>query len=203
MAIITQAQARIALPGLTADQADVATLIDRADSVLAAWCGYEAPTESSNPTFQDVAYVRYLPGPGGRSLCLPVWPIVSVTAIEDDPTEVFDGTSYLVASGDYDIRPRGEVLLKQASVHGAWTDTSARTIKATWVAGYATPPEDLTQAVVEYVALLWASRRTLGVGGISTGDGSVQTRDPTVPEHVRQKLQRFNLREWSSRGVIP
>lgn len=203
MAVITQAEARVYLPGISADDSTVATLITRADAILAGWCGYPAASEGGLPTFEDVTYTHYLPASGGRSLYLPVWPVVSVTTIEDDPTEVFDGSSYLVASGDYSIRPRGEILLDQSSTHGAWSDSGPdRYIKAVYVAGFASPPEDLKGLVAEYVAVLWAIRQGAGKQTVNTAQGgTAEVPSGEIPVSIRQRLRRFEL--TSALGQIP
>jgi hypothetical protein len=204
MAVITQAEARVYLPGLSADDSTVATLITRADAILAGWCGYPPASEGGLPTFEDVTYTHYLPAAGGLSLYLPVWPVVSVTTIEDDPNEVFDGSSYLVASGDYNIRPRGEIRLDVSSTHGAWSDLGAdpRPIKAVYVAGFATPPEDLKGLVAEYVAVLWAMRMGSGKATVNTPSGAT-AEIPTgeIPLSIRQRLRRFEL--TGALGQIP
>lgn len=203
MAVITQAEARVYLPGLGDDDSNVATLITRADSILAGWCGYPAAPEGGLPTFEDVTYTHYLPASGGRSLYLPVWPVVSVTSIEDDVTEAFDGSSYLVSSGDYTIRPRGEILLNQTSTHGAWSDSGGlHYIKAVYVAGFTSPPEDLKGLVAEYVAVLWAMRKGSGKATVNTAQGgTAEVPSGEIPMSIRQRLRRFEL--TAARGYIP
>lgn len=217
MALITQEDARLAIPGLTAPDERVSTLIERAESILADWCGYPSATPGASPTFERTTYTRYLHGPGGRVLQLPVWPVVAVTSIEDDSSEEFDGSSYLVASADYDFeRPgeAGQVRLKQDSSHGSWSGSSSgatvKPIKAVWEAGYTDEaagggvdvPAGLRQAVIEMVAILWTSKDTVGSGGISTADGgAVTTRDPEVPEFIRVKLRPYYLP--NAREVVP
>lgn len=198
MAVITQAEARLALPGLSADDSNVATLISRADAILAAWCGFPTPTEATRPTFDTTSYTRYLPGPGGRELHLPVWPIVSITSIEDDTTEAFDGSTYLVSSNDYSARRGGVVLLKPTATHGAWSLSDEPVIKAVWTAGWtaASAPEPVKQAMVEYVGLLWATRATLGVNNL----GSASPRLPEIPFHCMEQLGPYRL---LGAGVMP
>lgn len=203
MAVITQAEARVYLPGLSADVAEVATLITRADAILSAWCGYPPATEGGVTTFEDVSYTHYLAGNGGRSLQLPVWPVASITSVQDDATEAFDGSTYLVASGDYSIRPRGELRLDADSTHGAWSAATgdSRPIKVVYVAGFATPPEDLKGLIAEYVAQLWAMRQGAGKAQVQTPGGSAEVPSGQVPLSMRQRLRRFEL--TSARGEIP
>jgi hypothetical protein len=205
MAVITQAEARVYLPGLSADDSTVATLITRADAILAGWCGYPAASEGGLPTFEDVTFTHYLPGHGGRVIQLPVWPVVSITSVQDDPTEAFDGSTYLVASGDYSIRPRGELRLDLDATHGAWSDsgdTEARPIKVVYVAGFTSPPEDLKGIVAEYVAVLWAMRMGSGKASVNTPSGATaEIPSGEIPVSIRQRLRRFEL--TSAMGEIP
>jgi hypothetical protein len=200
MAVITQAEARVYLPGLSADDSTVATLITRADSVLSAWCGYLPASEGGITTFEDVAYTLYLTGQGGRDLQIPVWPIMSVTSIQDDSTEAFDGTTYLVASGDYSIRPRGVVRLDADSTHGYWSEGDSW-IKAVVVAGFTTPPEDLKGLVAEYVAVLWSLRAGAHTRTVQTPQGNSEMPTGEIPLSIRQRLRRYELTAAS--GQIP
>lgn len=193
MAVITQAEARVYLLGVSVDDSVVADLITRADAILAAWCGYEAATEVGAPTFEDVTVTRYMPGPGGRDLWLPVWPIVSITSIYDDPEEVYGATT-LVASGDYDIRDRGRVRLKGTATHGTWTeDADALPIKVVWVGGWATPPSAIKQSVAEYVAVLWRLRAGPGVSSNSSQKGTTNIPTGEIPMSIKQRLAPYRL----------
>lgn len=193
MAVITQAEARVYLLGVTADDATVADLITRADAILSAWCGYQPATEGGVPTFEDVSFVRYMHGPGGRDLWLPVWPIVSITSIYDDPDEAY-GAATLVGSGDYAARDRGRVRLTLSSVHGTWSgDEDGLPIKATWVAGYETVPAPLKQLVAEYVGVLWRLRAGPGVSSNSSQRGTTSIPTGEIPESVRQRLAPYRL----------
>lgn len=202
MAVITQAEARVFLPGISADQATIATLITRADSILSAWCGYRGATASADPTFDSTTYTRYMHGPGGRVLQLPYWPVSSVTSIEDDTSEAFDGSTYLVASGDYDVERPGEpgrVRLKQTSTRGSWTqgaESAVKPIKAVFVAGYAagSAPEAIKEAVAEMVAILWGAKDTVAQGTVGIGaGGTASEKAPEIPEHIKQKLRPFRM----------
>jgi hypothetical protein len=191
--VITQAEARVYLPGISADDSNVAELITRADAILAAWCGYEAATETGAPTFEDVSCTRYLPGPGGRDLWLPVWPVASVTSIYDDPDEAY-GASTLVDSGDYDIRDKGRIRLAVDAVHGTWTeDDDGLPIKVVWVAGWATIPSAIKQAVAEYVAVLWRLRAGPGVTSNTSQKGTTNIPTGEIPKSIQQRLAPYRL----------
>jgi len=193
VAIITQAEARQRLPGLTGDDATVALLITYTDRVFAHYLGYQAATEGGNPTLESATFTRYLPGPGGRSLFLPFFPIISITSIEDDITEAFDGSSYLVSSSDYSTRRRGEVRLKQTATHGAWSSSELPVIKAVWAAGYSTTPDDLKELAIEYVGLLWQTKATPGITALTGVEGSATPTAAGIPPHIRERLMPYML----------
>jgi len=193
VAVITQAEARVYLLGVSADDSTVADLITRADAILAAWCGYEAATETGAPTFEDVSCTRYMPGPGGRDLWLPVWPIASITSIYDDPEEAY-GASTLLDSGDYAIRDRGRVRLTSTATHGTWTeDADALPIRITWVGGWATIPSAIKKAVAEYVAVLWRLRAGPGVTSNSSQKGNTNIPTGEIPMSIKQRLAPYRL----------
>jgi hypothetical protein len=201
VAVLTTAEAKTFLRGIASGSSSQDTLIDtlvtRADQVLSRWCGYPAYTDGAAgaTTFEDQSYTLYMSGPGGRSLKLPVYPISSVTSIEDDSTEAFDGSTYLVASGDYTTRKsEGVVLLTPTSVHGEWSDTSSPVLKVVVVAGWSTVPEQLKQACGEMVKHLWEMREKSGEQSRSQQGISVSYRDEQIPPHLRAILSPYRLR---------
>lgn len=179
---------------------EIARELARADAVLALRCGFgrdDAATPAP-PTFASQSYTFLLNGDAivsddGRTLQLPVWPVTSVTSIQDDPTEAFNGTSYLVASTDYTLaRPaRGQVLLKQTATHGVWYDTDQRTKKVVFIAGWtdATMPEDIKRAITLQVATWFNARTMAGVQGASLGSHAsaspTTTAQDVSPEALR------------------
>jgi hypothetical protein len=205
VAVITEAEARAAVPGLsTTDPSGLLpVLISRADSLCAAWCGFTGTSEAGRPTFDTSTYTRYLEGPGGRDLQLPVWPIVTVTTIEDDTTEDFNGSTYLVSSSDYTAMRRGIVRLKQTAAHGSWSRSSFEVIKAVWTAGWtaASAPEPVKHAVVAMTGILWGTRNTLAASSVSSGAQNVSAVTPDLPRHVQQWLAPYRL--IGAYGSIP
>ena len=203
MALVTAAEARLNIPGLsgTGEDTNLDTLIARADAALAQWCGYEPATEggAAAASLEDVTYTRYLKGPGGRELQLPFYPIYSVTTIEDDPTEAFNWSSYLISSGDYTIRKdRGVVLLKQTAANAAWSESDSDVIRAVWVGGWTTIPADMKQACIQLVTYWMNQRGTLGKQSINAAGVSVTPRDEQLPATVRQLMSPYRLlRAWA------
>lgn len=98
-------------------------------------------------------------------------PISSITALYDDATRTFstalDSSAYAIDNADAGVIVR---------LDGGTFAKGRRTIKITYVGGYATMPADLEQAAIE---LVWAAREKghsnlIGVRSRSVGDGNVQ-----------------------------
>lgn len=204
MALLTATEALSWIPGLTNPDAETITAIEaaiaRADSILATELGYSAPVEGQSETLELSQYTRFRQGPGGRELQLPFWPVVvdddHELSIEDDPNEDFDGTTYLVDSADYELRPGGIVLLGASSSHGTWTDTDDYVIKATWWAGYvaADLPGRLKEGLGVMTGILWGRKSSIGKDLVNTGRQTVTPRKPrTVPDEVLDLIAPYRI----------
>ncbi len=197
MALITAAEARDYLPSLsgTGEDTTLDRFIARAGAMMAAWCGYPPASAGATPTLEDVTHIHYLDGPGGRDLLLRVTPVVSITSLYDDPDRVWAAAT-LVAAADYTLLDgeRGQVLLTSTATHGVWNEGRGF-IKATYVAGFATIPDDLKGICAELVKHLW-SRRTLQGKTSVTASGAQVSKEADnhgIPAHIRAELGRFRL----------
>ncbi len=197
MALITAEQARAYLPSLTgtAEDTKLDTLIARVGAQLARWCGYPPPSASGSPTMESTSYTRYLDGPGGRKLQLPIWPVTAIASIYDDPDLDF-GADTLVDSGDYSLinGAAGEVLLTSTAEHGAWGEEEG-CIKVTFTAGFTTVPEDLKGIACEAVKWIW-NRRTLQGKTSTTASGAQVSKEADngqLPPHILAALTPFKL----------
>lgn len=196
MALITAAEAREYLQGLSGTTEDT-TLDDfilKAGASIAKYLGYQPAGSGGGATIETDTYTEFLEGPGGRKLQLPAYPIQSITTIEDDPQEVFDGSTELVPAGDFVTRDnRGIVLLKVNATH-TWSKTQNEVIKAVWVAGYAIIPEEIQEACGLLVAFRMRQRATFGAVRL-TADGSVaEAKDrESMPLAVRELLDPSKL----------
>lgn len=208
MPLVSAADAKMLAPGLSGTGADTVLeeLLDRADAMLAAYCGLGFDDGGSvHPTFASQAYTFYLAGlraTKGPTLYLPVWPVVSVTSIEDDPNEAFDGTSYLVPSADYTLRKRdGRVILEPTSTW-AWTQTEEETIKAVVSAGFASNavPDNLRQAICLQAVAILNSRSSIGLTAAQLGGNSAAPADGAqgISDEVKAMLVPYR----TARGVL-
>ena len=197
MAILTTAEAKVFLPSLTAasttEDASIDIVVARVGARIARHCGWVPASDGGTPSLEAATHTLYLAGPGGRSLYLPMYPVISVTSIEDDSTEAFDGTTYLVASSDYSLRPNGEVLLAQTAVHGGWSSSHERVVKVVASLGYSTVDPILKQAAGLLFRHWWDLRFAQGRTNASAAAGSIGYRDEEIPPEVAAVLGDYLL----------
>lgn len=177
MALISASEAKLYIPGLSGTDEDskLTTLITRVGILIAVYLGYPPASETTSPTLEQTTYTEYYTGPGGLVLPLGIRPVTSITSIYEDPERVY-GASTLVASTNYELDGRrGEVILKSSATHGSWNRGGYRAIKATFVAGWATAPEDVKEVAIEEVRVRWNRRY---VKGIQTASGGAKNVTP-------------------------
>lgn len=195
MALITAAEARDYIPGLTSTGED--TTLDkyilRADALMAAWCGYPAISATTAPTFEDVSYTHYFDGADGPALSLRVSPVQSITTAKTDSLGTW-GYDTTIASGDRTLDALEGVLYINPDASEGWL-TGLRAIEVVYVAGYSTIPEWLKSACGIYVANMWRLRKERGKTSVSAGGMNVNTRDEAMPAEVKQILAPHRLIE--------
>lgn len=194
--LITAAQVRAHLPGLTgtAEDAALEVLIARAEEWAALWCGYAPATDGGTATMEDVERTSYLDGAvydAPDTLRLPIWPVVSVTSIHDSPARLWDATT-LVSSSAYEVEdgPSGRVRLFSTASH-AW-GTGRRSIRVVYTAGYASAPPALASALVMLTRHLYDRRALQGLTS-TRGADQAPLAPETMPEIVQQQLAPFRL----------
>lgn len=202
MALVTAAQARLALPGLTGtgEDTNIGTVIARVGAIFARWCGYPPASAGAVCTMESTSYTLYSGHAGhvdvleGRYLRLRVWPVTAISAIYDDPNEAY-GTA--VTASLYEIVDGNEGLVRYTIAGGgAWSEPSdafTRAIKVSCTAGFSTVPADLEHAAVMMTKHLWNLRHTAGKSNVNAGQSSAQVRDEEIPAAVREVLGRFRL----------
>lgn len=196
MALITAAQARlyVQISG-TGEDTDLDTLIARVGAQIAAYLGYPPASVGATPTLESTSRTLYLTGRGGRDLSLGLYPVTAITSVQDDPTLTFDGSTYLISSGDYSIH-EGAVLRLDYDSGLAWSTTPGG-IKVVCTAGYTSIPSTIQEVCAEEVALRWRRRKQLGVTSSSTGGGSSA---PSKPEALAES-SRLALAPYLLPGV--
>jgi hypothetical protein len=183
-------------------------LAERAAAVAESYCDRTFAVGTYTPaTTPDDAL---LDGKGLPFVYTPQWPIVSVTSLK----QVLDGNAGDVqtyASGSYAVNKRdGKITLVRSAATGKLTADSdpptfpegTQNIAISYVAGYATLPADLVEAVILIAAHMFGlsdQRRLMAqsisvAGGGAGGTTSFAIAD--MPVEARARLDRY-------RAVIP
>lgn len=192
----------LGLPGFTGTGEDtrISALVTAADSALARYCGWPAPTDGVGlHTFEETTYVQLYDGPDPEQpsrLTLGLRPISSITAIIQDTNGDWSYTESLTAVTDYLTDDQnGRVYLNPTSTK-AWL-TGLRSIQVTCVAGYDVGAEpSLTQAIVFLVAHWWLLRSSTPTPQIVSYAGkSVTLKGDGLPQVVKELVAPFRLWE--------
>lgn len=210
MPLVTKAECKAYIPQITAAGTSEDTLldalIDRAEAILAQWCGYVPASAGVAPSLASAAYTIYVAArtrdsatgwaneePVYRTLRLPVRPVTAITTIHADPERVF-GAATAVASTDYELLgDLGEVKLLPRSVLGSWYPQD-RAQKVVCTAGFVTTPADLKHAICLQVAALFRRRGAAGVERSSTSkSSSVDWHKDLVPPDVVAAAAPYRL----------
>lgn len=204
MALITPGQVREHYPALqgTAEDVRLATLIERADELMAAYCGFPRPAGAgTRRTLEDASYVSYVDGPRAdvpRLLDLPVYPVVSVESVHVDELWAYDAAT-LVDPAQYTLVPETGELYLTATATVAWV-SAPRAQRVAYTAGFAATPPGLVAIAAAAVRHLLDSGHGAGLTSLSAG-GTSTTRPEdlhALPPTVRAALDAgYTL--WGSR----
>lgn len=205
MALPTAEQIRTLIPALSGTTEDAAldVLIARADSVLAAWCGFQPVTAGTAPTLESATYTEFLDGPiptNPEILRLGVRPVSSVTSLHDDIGHDFSyDAADLVDPSDYVLDGiQGLIYSNPAGNHGAFS-TGARVIRCIYVAGYNTGAHPtITTAFAMLVAHWWNQRHSIGLDTLTEAGATEAFADRMIPEAVAELMWPYRLPEWGS-----
>ena len=200
MALISQAQLKARLPQYTGTALDTthADLVDRADSLMAHYCGFPLADSAVRPSLESATYTLRLDGPRfrePRALDLGVRPVISITSIYQSLDWSF-GAGDLVDSSDYELDKETGLVWVVPNASDAWL-SGPRAIKATVVAGFATlddshPLVEMCALVVQHLIDRPNVQGKLNVGSA----GSTLTLgelDTLIPEAVRHALGPYQL----------
>jgi uncharacterized phiE125 gp8 family phage protein len=137
--------------------------------------------------YPSADYTETREGDGGNSMVLRHWPLTAITSITVNGVTVSSGNYYI----DMDLDPerRWEVFLTDASGL-VFTDTQAVVIA--YAAGYAAVPDDIDQAVIEWVAQRYKARQAIGQTSVHVMQGeSLQTPEIDIPQTVQRVIERY------------
>lgn len=194
MAIMTAAQARVYIRGLTGTGEDstLDTLIARADSLMASHIGIPAAIAGGDPTIEDTTHTLYLTGDGSDELRLDFYPIQSVTTVHDSSDRTYPAAD-LVPSGDYTLfGDEGLIRMDDDGGTGSWSSTR-RAIKVVAVIGWSTIPDAMLHAAGLQVAHWYNARDHIGRTSISQGGGSIAVQGLQLLPEVKEALRPYRL----------
>lgn len=194
MAVLTAAQARLYIRGLTGSGEDTAldSLISRADAVFASYLGLPAATAGGVPTIEDVTYTMYLDGTGTSELRLPIMPIQSVTTLHDSIDRTYASAS-LIATADYTVfGDEGMIRLDDDGSVAAFSK-GRRAVKVVAVVGFTAIPASIEHAVGMQVAHWYNARDHIGRTSVSQGGGSISVKGLDLLPEVLEALRPFRL----------
>jgi hypothetical protein len=189
MPVIAASRVRALLPSLTgtAEDSAIEVLIEAADSQIAHYLRIPE-TDAGGRTLGSSTYTLTHPDivlTSPRIVYLPLLGITAITSLHTSESQVFDSSS-LVSSDDYRLDARtGAIRLKPTATNLSETDGDVQVVA---VAGWATLPDDLAQAVAMHARHLWSLRRTQGATSTSEAGVSMSLRDETIPAAVAEIL---------------
>jgi hypothetical protein len=147
--------------------------------------------------FMEDVYTEARTGDGGNRLLLRHWPVTQITTLTVAATAV-TASADQVAVGfyidtDMDIERRRHLWLAGS----AFTDGASIVIG--YVAGYAAPPQDVSQAVLEWVCERFKGRPGQGIASQREAGGEHVTyeRADSMPATTAAVVERY-LRTWPS-----
>jgi hypothetical protein len=147
--------------------------------------------------FLAADYTEVREGDGNSRLAMRHWPITAVTALTVAGTTIA-ASADKIAPGYYldaDLDPE---RINQLYLVGS-TFTDVAQVVVAYAAGYAEPPDDVAQAVIEWVAARYKGRPGAGVSSQREVGGEHVTydREAPMPPTTAAVAERYK-REWPS-----
>lgn len=124
----------------------ISDLISRVSKEIEVYC---------NRNFKKDTRIDYFNGDGQSSIQLKDYPIIEITSIHDDYDRAY-GSDTLIDSDDYTFDPDQGIIYFEAPL-----TKGLRNVKVTYVAGYATVPQDLELAAILDVIAAFNETKTL------------------------------------------
>ena len=181
--LITRAQAKeyLGIPsGVTTWDAVLDSLVARVSAKFEILC---------DRTIASATYTEYYSGDASRTLQLRQSPVTSITSIHSDFDRVTWDSTTLISADDYTFDgPSGVVYYDLSFIPGV------KNVRVVYVAGYATTPAGIVDAVCEWVAAGFNRRKGSGLTSESFGGVSQSYLADAMPAGVREIVDRYTLR---------
>jgi len=160
-------------PSQTTDDALLTRLITAASGFIRTWC---------NRDFVSQSYIETRNGTGARMLALANTPITEVDSVSVDGAPIPAGG----------LQTPGFTFSATMLVLNGYRFTRGlANVQITYVAGYATVPDEIEQACIELVSFRYRERARIGVSSeaMAASTSSYQVRD--VPPSVATLLNLY------------
>ena len=182
----------------TGSDSDLQSLLDRAESAVAAYLGYPrvaaAAPATNGPKLSSGPYTFYIDGPVyGLSyvLPLPARPVTAITSWHSDVLRVH-GSDTEIAADQFDLDTTlGRLILKSTAT--STIDNAYRANKVVCTAGFTTAPDDLEHAVCVYASALTRSKASQGKESTNQRDSSVKFSPRSLPPEVVQIINNYRV----------
>ncbi len=170
---LTDAKAHLGITSTASDD-ELRRFLDAATDMCESYAGRSLRRRTVTAETHD----------GGSESVLLCWtPVISVTSVTDDGTAV----------ADYVLESDSGVLWRDELTGTPWT-TGRRVVSVTYVAGYAAPPADVQQAVLEALRHLWTTQRgAMGGRNPFAGDEYAQGTGWSLPRRVVELLEPYRM----------
>lgn len=147
---------------------------------------------------KQATYTEFYSGDNTGELVLRKWPVISVTSVYVDTKldRVF-GSDTLVDSANYyvDVDSENSVgaiqFVQQNGTGPTFFEFGIRNIKVTYVAGFATIPNDLVHASTMHVSWMFRRSDTEGTNSQSLASKTETYDNDLIPAYIKQILYPY------------
>ncbi len=183
-ALVTRSQAKTWLKINSSSEDDIIDqIVVQSSEVIKKYC---------NQKFVSATYTEYYDGPGRGQLFLRNYPIISVTSLHEDVDRVYGSEDAFDVSADV-------LVDKTSGILKLWNGESTfgfgkASIKAVYVAGYATIPYDVQNAALIVIAYSYKRHyqdQKIGIASETIGNRTTTFDITAIPKQARLILDRY------------
>ena len=195
MSLVSLATFKEYLPEVqgTASDTELQNLLDRVESVVAAFIGFHritaGPAGSSSAQLTSRSYTLYVDGPADgypNTIFLPMQPVTAITSWHSDVEREY-GSDKEIAADQYELDTNlGYLILKSTS--SVTIESGFRANKIVCSAGFTSAADDITHAVCVYASALQRGKATQGKDSTTQREVSVKLSPRTMPQEVKDIL---------------
>lgn len=168
----------------TSEDAKIEQLISFASAAIKTYCAISFIDYYDTPKIEHITNLN----PSARVILLKEWPVRDIVSIEyfNNDTGLYDP----IDSSAYYLDRNVDGVVNRS----VWP-TGEGAIKVTYRGGYATTPDDIAIATIDYVHHLnkeeYKERRTLGDASLDYATGGRSVSQPKWPNHIIRVLEMY------------